>query len=223
MMIRAIPALFLALCACGPLNEGGLADTIVEQAREITTGGTEDAAPDPVAQAALLASVPRGDAVLVNVIQRLQILPMIRVEGTDAAGSLRTYRSPEGISIAYRDGIVVATRGFEADLIGADIGDLPAMLRAGSGINLREHGYLGGLDQVQTIQVACQIRDAGPERLDDLPTGPATLRLVKEACASDLLVFENSYWLDAAGRIIRSRQVVSPQVGFIQTDWPLGL
>jgi hypothetical protein len=116
-------------------------------------------------------------------------------------GNVETYFTPDGISVSLRDGIVVATRGLGFDLMTADVSDVYRAMRAGQSA-VRIHRYLDGENHVIIRSFICDY--AGRTE-------------VIETCHTEGFTITNSYRL-AGGRIIASRQWISPQRGYIRIE-----
>ena len=98
----------------------------------------------------------------------------------DNAGH-QTWDVQVGFTVAFRDGLMVATRGLGGDLMGADVAQVRAALDAGGGTAIRRQDYLDGQDQVVTETYECTIsarrprgRGPGPAPGDAGETTPKT-------------------------------------------------
>lgn len=122
-----------------------------------------------------------------------------------------------GPTAAFDDGILVATRGFGDDLLTIESRGVAEALRAGGGTVARRMETLTGQDQILTDSFACTITAAGAETVN-LGLREESLRRFDENCRGSALIFDNIYWLDAAGSIIASRQYVSPTVAYLRSN-----
>ena len=199
------------LAACGPLNRGGLGDTAANIARAVANGGAAPAAqPSPEMQAAR-----PEDVRVITLRNQGRILPTIQ---TGANGPITTWGADEGISFSFDRGVLVASRGLGFDLMGTDLAGFHTSLAAGGGTLSRTVATMGSLDQIILRDVTCTLAAAGPENLPTLTGGTQILSRFDESCAGERLAFDNIYWTDPTGTIVRSRQAVTPSIGFIQVE-----
>ena len=213
-MIRklGIAALICAtFAACGPLNRGGVGETIINAAKVIT-GRADPAAAEPSPE---MAAAQPQDVLVVSIAALGLALPTVQIGEN---GAVTTWRADQGFSFSFEDGVLVATRGLGDDLIGSDTGGLAAVLGAGGGTVERAHSYLGALDQVVLRTTSCTVTNAGPEEVTTLTGGTRTLTRFNESCQGRTIAFENIYWLDDDGNIMRSQQLVSPSLAYLVTD-----
>ena len=212
-----LATLALALAACGPLNEGGLGSRIAAlAAARVGLGAPPQAATPPAP-----ATVPRAEA-LANPGTYLRVGER-RTERFDTmvvAGQIGprvTWIDSRQVTLTLQEGLLVATRGLPRDLMGADVAETRAALRRGGGTARRVHDYLDDQDQIARELLHCSIELKGPETIEILDIRRQTRRF-EETCSGDVLSFTNIYWVDAAGRVPRSLQAVSPEAGYLQID-----
>jgi len=113
-----------------------------------------------------------------------------------------TYFTPDGISMSYKSGVLVGTRGLGFDLMGADVGDVLQSLRSGRDGAVRLHRYLDGEDQIVLRSLVCDYTGSGR---------------ITETCYSDGLEIKNTYQM-SGGRITTSRQWIGPEQGYIRLE-----
>jgi len=121
------------------------------------------------------------------------------------------WQTLDGITLSLREGVLVATRGLGDDLMSADVDGTLAMLRGSNREAQYPHirSYLDGEDRTVFRSFQCR-QEAG--------TGAGPARQVVEHCVSTDIEMTNTYWLDGAGKIVRSRQWVSPTVAYMETE-----
>ncbi len=130
-------------------------------------------------------------------------------------GAKETWAGPSGVTAAYNDGMLVATRGLIEDLLAADARESRAALRQGGGTARRVHESLDDLDRVVRSEFDCTIAPQGAETID-LGVRKAPARKYSETCLGSGLQFENLYWLDPQGDILASRQFVTRSVAYLR-------
>jgi hypothetical protein len=214
MMLLVRPAVslaLLALAACGSMNSDSLGATAGERLAGLVTGRATPAAAPTTAPD--LSNAKPGDILIVALLGRGLTATLTR---QGANNGKETWVSPGGVAMTFQQGILVASRGLSEDLMGANVSEVMPALLAGSGTIHRTQSYLDSEDQIQTRDMTCTISRAGTETIPTV-TGPLAAAKVTEACQSDALAFINSYWL-SGGKIMQSRQALSPSVGFIQVN-----
>lgn len=146
-----------------------------------------------------------GNAPLkVGTIEKPQLASVLI--GVGRNGRVATFTTPDGVSFAFDDGVLVGTRGLGSDLMTADIGPTRRALNAGSGAGvIRIHRYLDGEDQIFVRSFVC-----------DISTGSDGTLV--EQCQGSALSFENRYQRRQGGVVIASRQWVSPDRGYLTVE-----
>lgn len=134
-------------------------------------------------------------------------------------GDVTVWQTLDGITLSFRDGLLIATRGLGDDLMSADVAGTRAMLRAPATDlpHLHVRTYLGGEDQTLYRHYHC--RETG--RADsDAGIGGETRRTrrIEVSCTAPDGAMSNVYWLDGSGEIVKSRQWVSPAVGYMEAE-----
>lgn len=201
---------FLALSACGPLNDEGLGNGALERLTELV--GAAPAAPPALAPN--IANAAPGDILLVTIRNRNAVAPMTKAQ---VNGDTIAWISPGKVTMTFREGILIGTRGLDEDLMGADINGVRDAIRAGGGTVTRRHSFLNSLDKIRPRDMTCTITRGERETLA-MVSGSADAIKYEESCSGEM-VFTNSYWVDpTTGEFLRTLQVVSGEVGYIQAD-----
>ena len=210
-----IAATLGALSACGTMG-GGVplsgADALKSRLGKLTGRAPATAPAAPVVD---ITKAPPGEVLLVTIMSRNAVAPLTK---TAQNGNTVTWISPGRVSLTLQDGIVIATRGLNEDLMGADVSGVRAALSAGGGTANRTHSYLDSEDQIKIRDLACTITQDGPEPVATV-TGSRDAVKYTEACRGSALAFSNFYWLDpVSGALVQSRQAVAPTTGFLQIN-----
>ncbi|MGR3762371.1 YjbF family lipoprotein (plasmid) [Roseobacteraceae bacterium NS-SX3] len=131
-------------------------------------------------------------------------------------GEIVVWRTEDNVTLAMRDGMLVATRGLGDDILSASV---PA---DGQGLQGPAHGgarsfEIRGLDNgSRRLTLACERRDLGPETIEIVEIRYAT-RHLQERCEGAGGVIVNDYWADSrSGRIWQSRQWAGPETGYLR-------
>lgn len=201
------------MAACGSMNEGGIGKSFVQD-RLAPLVGIDPPAPvrAPVVN---LATAAPGEVLLVTILSRNAMAPLTK---SAQSGNTTTWVSPGNVTITLENDIVIATRGLNEDLMGADIRGTRAALAAGGGSGTRTHSYLDSEDQIQLRRFTCVVVENGPEKVADT-TGSRDAIKYTETCTTQGLVFNNQYWLtNRGGAMIQSRQAIAPISGFLQIN-----
>ncbi|TDL88147.1 hypothetical protein E2L05_08885 [Meridianimarinicoccus aquatilis] len=140
--------------------------------------------------------------------------PLVMVEqpGLDLAdffvlaarsGDIATYGSSSQASISFDGPVMVATRGFGADLMSGDAGSLPDLLAARqSGQYKRVVRYLDGENQTISYPVQCNL-EAGDKGT------------FVEYCGSPYQEFRNVFELSKQGKVVTSIQWHGPDNSYL--------
>lgn len=130
-------------------------------------------------------------------------------------GSIDTWMSKDRYTISLDHGVLVATRGFGFDVMGSDAEPTLLGLRGGqAGVYTRRMRYLTGNEQSTWVQAGCRIGD--PTR--EITAKGSVLRYT-EVCQARRQSYTNSFWTADSGRIVRSRQWVSAEIGYIDLTY----
>lgn len=134
-------------------------------------------------------------------------------------GPVVTWRSADEVSISLNQGVLVATRGLGQDLMAADVSDVLGILKSASTQDryTRVHSYLDGEYQAQLFGLSCQVNSTTAERLEIIEHTYQTTR-IEESCFSDGMRFSNTYWVGRKGTVWKTRQWVSPALGYMETE-----
>lgn len=174
-------------------------------------------------QPALLPSVDRASAPQTVTLDadflagpRLQV--QIASRGANALltrgainDDVETWFTVDNISLSFRDGVLVASRGLGFDLMAADTrGTLAALAGMGEDVYRRQMRYLTGDHHSTYLTAGCSMASAGPETVDG-----RRLERLEESCQARQYEFTNLFWRDQNGSVVKSRQWLSPEIGYI--------
>jgi hypothetical protein len=167
------------------------------------------AAPSPKLTRAVLSQV-LTPVMLVNLESRAQQALIGQVETN---GDVETWSTVDDVSISFRHGVVVATRGLGPDLMAAAGPSGGQLLSSGSTFT-RVHTTLNGLDQPIKRQLACTTSNQGTQTIDIVEVAFKATHIV-ETCDTGNGSIQNDYWIDSAGKIRKSRQWIGQEIGFL--------
>ncbi|PKQ13232.1 MAG: hypothetical protein CVT70_04470 [Alphaproteobacteria bacterium HGW-Alphaproteobacteria-1] len=124
-------------------------------------------------------------------------------------GDVTVWQTLDGITLSMRQGLLIGTRGLGDDLMSAEVDGVLALLRGASGEGPVPHirSRIDGEDRTEFRSYQCK-RDAGAP--------DAGMRRVEVLCISPKDRFTNTYWLNSAGAVMRSRQWISPALGHLE-------
>lgn len=133
-------------------------------------------------------------------------------------GDVTVWQTLDGITLSFRGGSLIATRGLGDDLMSADVAGRLEMLRGagepgGAGYYPHIRSYLDGEDRTVFRSYQCR-------RVAQTETGAerdGTPRRIEELCVSPADRFTNVYWQGSGGEVIRSRQWISPTIQYMET------
>ncbi|HCP80958.1 MAG TPA: hypothetical protein DIT67_04975, partial [Octadecabacter sp.] len=121
--------------------------------------------------------------------------------------------STEGASITIEEGVISATRGFGADLMGLQTPVVGAALQEPSNY-IRTHDLLNGLGQIERLDYQCVSSFMKEETLEVSDKSYETTAY-SEVCEGEQYSFTNTYWLTSDGTFVQSVQWISPELGHI--------
>lgn len=129
---------------------------------------------------------------------------------------VESWISASNVSLDFKSGLLIGSRGLGGDLMSADVTQPIAMILAGQeGFSKRFHSYLNGEDQIVTRSYVCEIKSRGARDVD-LGKAIVSTRLIQEKCRNGSQSFQNLYWVDLRRQsIAQSRQWLSDDVGGI--------
>ena len=215
---RLVPLLWLlAGCGTDPIAQESRSQLPKLQATGAMVSGvfakSKPTTIDPAAVSAVRqALVKAGQPVLLVKAPSLGYANLFMPNGQN--GDVVTWASSTQQSVALRDGILTATRGFGTDLMSAHVPAL-AQVQRGSGNFGRDYYDLDGADQSRRLSYVCTFKQAGEQTIDVFGASYATRKVI-EVCHSPNLSFENDYWFDADGSLRQSTQHVSPDLPVLQ-------
>lgn len=152
-----------------------------------------------------------GPRLVVQIPLRKTTATLARI-GVNA--DVETWITADNVSLSFRQGILVATRGLGFDLMGASAtGTLAALSGAEKGVYRRQMRYLTGDNHTTYLMAGCQMDHLATE----VRSGQ-TLQPFQESCVAAGHKFTNLFWINASGTIQQSLQWVSPEVGYLQSS-----
>ncbi|WOI57370.1 YjbF family lipoprotein [Palleronia sp. LCG004] len=123
-----------------------------------------------------------------------------------------TWVTPEGYSVSLKGGQIVGTAGFGYDLSSAEVPDLAAGARQ----VVRDHYRLQGDETVQRFRYFCDLSYTAGEEVVVTSRRFATIRIDESCESAEGETFDNIYWVDGVGAVRKSRQFVSPRLGYFE-------
>jgi hypothetical protein len=126
-------------------------------------------------------------------------------------GNIETWASADKKTVAFRDGILVGTRGFGSDLMQAS-GPSLGQIAAGQGQHQRIYVLLDGADQSKRLEFDCVLQDRGRSNITVVER-QHTVRHVVESCTGNGADFTNEYWIENGNFLRKSNQLINPTWG----------
>lgn len=151
---------------------------------------------------------------------KVMFLPKAKQSGLLlAAGGNRDveyWGTPSGQSLALKQGILIATRGMNFDLMSMDVGEAPDLIRRrATGNTNKVYRYLDGEDHEVELYAKCTVSPRGPDTVTLTNGSRVAATKMRETCIAGRLTFNNFFWVASDGRIARSEQFSSPETGQI--------
>ncbi len=210
----------LAACAQGPDApplELELSQVLRDQIRQRLNRADTPAAPVP--SRARLDSIEEPHIeVVIEATGLRDYLTLQLSRQDDHPGRVDVWRTIDNITFAFRDGMLISTRGLRGALLSASV---PADGQGGMGPATggeRRYEVRGDDNAAFRIGLACELRDLGPEQLEIIEITYATRHLQEDCVGPQGGVIRNDYWIDSrSGRLWQSRQWAGPIIGYIRT------
>jgi Group 4 capsule polysaccharide lipoprotein gfcB, YjbF len=215
LKFAVLPVLAFALLLAGCGNDTGAFDfqgpikSYFAGVKERRSGVPTLATLDPAGQAALRAVLQEdGQPIYLVGHPTLKYVNLIAPYGQN--GAVQTWGSEQYETMSLRGGMLMATRGFGADLM-SSAGPSVAQIAAGRGATQRSYYYLDGADQSRRFDYTCTLSTAGSETITVLARAYSA-RKIAEVCRGPNDGFTNEYWFDQSQIMRQSRQMIAPGV-----------
>ena len=202
------------ISACGTLREEGPGEQVVALATGLVTGQADSTARATLAVTEEEIFANPGQYMRVNIRNLDRWDTMV---ASAQNGNRTTWVDSENNTVTLDNGVVVATRGLPRDLMGADVSQVWAAIRAGGGNAQRTLEILTDRDQNSQQLLQSRIDAQGSDTVRRLRQELDSQRF-EEICDGDGLQFTNIYWLNRNGVLLRSLQAISPDAGYLQID-----
>lgn len=202
-----------ALTLAGCSNTPGTDVNAVSAVKSIFTKRTAPRMPNSAElQAAIAQTLSATSAPLIAVALKTRKVATV-MQQIETNGPYETYGSPDRRSLTLRGELLTATRGLGNDILSADVEAVrPLITGRINGQAKRVHRYLDGENLTVALDLTC-ITTVG--RDVSAPIGGAATE-VAETCTTLETTFTNTYLVSPGGRILQSRQWISPLNGYIQ-------
>lgn len=129
-------------------------------------------------------------------------------------GDVTYWATPSGQSYALQDGVLIATRGMNFDLMSAQVGRSPDLIRRrATGNTEKVYRYLDGEDHEVELYAKCTVSPRGAETIRLVSGKSYATTKMRESCIAGRLTFNNYFWVDAAGTVVQSRQFSGAETG----------
>jgi len=131
---------------------------------------------------------------------------------------VETWQTADDVTLSFREGVLVASRGLGGDLMTADVTGTLAVLRGtGAAAYPRPQTTLDGDWQIVVIPFRCRIADRRAEVLTIAERVQPVQRL-EEVCTAPGREVRNLYWQGADGFLWATRQWVGDAPGSLETE-----
>lgn len=130
----------------------------------------------------------------------------------DSRGGVTTWEAAEGITFAFRDGMLIESRGLGADLMSA-AAPSAAQVRGG-GPYQRTYFFVADDDRNERRDYTCTTELIGVETITIYGKAHQT-RHMRESCVRDVGRIANDYWFEG-GTLRKSRQWVARDAGYAE-------
>lgn len=126
-----------------------------------------------------------------------------------------TWVSADGISVSFRNGILIATRGYSEDLLESKHNDLSSIFNLSRKNKEKTYRYLDGKNEYKEITFSCSITIEENITSNFLALKLQTNKIIED-CDSENSKHSNEYYvLPNTDIVLKSKQWVSPSNGYI--------
>lgn len=220
LMALLLGSMLITACAKGPEQtplELEVGQVLRSNLRGWTAGRAARPQP-PTLTRALLDSIeePHIEVVIEDADLR-DYLTLQLARHDDQPGQIEVWRTVDNITFAFRDGMLIATRGLRGILLSAQVpADGDGVMGPASG-GARSYRFRGDDEGSFDVDMACELRDLGPVRLDIVERIHDTRHLEERCTDPQGGRVVNEYWVDSrSGRLWQSRQWAGPAIGYIR-------
>lgn len=198
-------ALALALLsACGSDKEATAGARIMRDvAKRLILPGAEAAPSVAGLKRAELQAL--GTPVLLAEIPTTGFFTLLVPQGRN--GDVETWASGDSKTLSFREGILIATRGFGPDIMQA-AGPSLAQVARGQGEHVRIYEYLDGSDKTQRRTYRCVLENRGAAQITVVER-QHTVRHIAEHCSGEAGEFVNEYWFENGNFLRKSNQLLN--------------
>ena len=162
------------------------------------------------------AQLEGGRPLILAIIPSRDSFSSLNLIGTN--GDVTTWETPDDVTVSFRDGVVVATRGLGQDMMMADMSaTLAALLAPPAGLYRRFQGTLDGQSEIEYLAFQCRVTARTLETITIIEEQHTTTRTT-ETCVSPGVEVTNIYWRGSDGVMWKSRQWIGDYIGYLETE-----
>lgn len=219
--LAGLAALVLASCTEGPDSETAITVSLsaVGQAVRSATAAPAGQRP-PLTRAALNTLDGEFLEAEIEKSGAKDFLFVAADRRDDRPGRIVVWRTGNDVTLAVRDGVLIATRGLGNDVLSSDADVMvSALRRRATTTGARRYRFSGLDNKAVALEMACAIENLGRETVIIVERRHVTDHL-RETCESGgprggRVV--NDYWIDSAGSTVwASRQWAGPNIGYVK-------
>lgn len=207
--------LVLAACSGGTDRPAGNLQVLNAARQQVAEARAPETERPPLTRAVL---DPLEGAFLEATVENTGALAYLFVQlrrTDDLPGEIVVWRTEDDVTLAARNGALIATRGLGGDLLSTSVETAGAPGPVASGQKVM---HIRARDnQAVPITLACEVADMGPETIVIVERAHPT-RHLRERCEGAGGTVVNDYWTDPrSGLVWQSRQWAGPTIGYIRT------
>ncbi|WP_264214799.1 YjbF family lipoprotein [Leisingera thetidis] len=218
-MTAAVLAAALALAGCSRGPEKTQAEVEVLQAVAEQFTRRRSAPPPPVQLTRALLDKQTQAYIEVSIENRGATAYLTRsLSRRDSSpGQIEVWRTQDNVSLALRNGMVIATRGLGGGLLSAQVPAADGVAGPARG-GARRYALRAEGNGQAVLSMACSLQDLGPDPVEIVGRShPA--RHLQERCEGGGGVVVNDYWVDSRpgrNQVWQSRQWAGPETGYVR-------
>lgn len=171
-----------------------------------------------VSQAEIQGALQRfnGPMLLAQVPSRNSTAVLRRIASN---GPYETFITGDRRTLTMVDGILTGTRGLGQDIMNATDREVRQLVTTRKGgVANRFRRYLDAENHTYEQSVTCYVERAGSEAVSAGVVSASTT-VMTEKCLNKEEEFENTYWVDGNGLVVKSTQWVGPDNGYLEIQY----
>ncbi|MER5171257.1 MULTISPECIES: YjbF family lipoprotein [Thioclava] len=138
-------------------------------------------------------------------------------EQSDSLGRSKTWQSSDNGSFTFRQGVLIASRGFGFDLLSASAPVSKGQAMGPASSASRHYVTRAGDYSENKLDLTCTLGTTGHETIEILGKSHATRHLIEACTSPEGNKVSNDYWIGLQDGVMwQSRQWAGPRMGYVR-------